>query len=264
MEAKCLDNMMFAGMEKDYYLDGAQDKEMQEVIAALGDAEKRYDQLSWQLAAVYDKTAGGMGAASLWGGTGRGGGGPGGGGSSGEQKGKGESEKRDSTTSENSVYERHYRYADHTIAYKQISDPYERAEEMSRKEAFEHQKRIIGKPFDASGKGDLSRPSRVLLGDCVRDLYHVIAKDWVDADPVILTTAEDLIVVYFHVEKSRHIDALRRYMNGCLLRNVTCRQYDLRKVQEGWCRRTDDDHIMFTLRPLWVPCRRFIHPSKAR
>lgn len=246
---------MFVGMDKDYYKEAAQDKEMQDILAAWKDVERREGQLSLQMAAQQEKGTGRMSGTSPWTTTA-------GGGSGTEEKEDDGSHHRGPCHSDGSTYERHYRYANHTIAYKQTSDPYERAEELRRKEAFEQQKRIIGKPFDASGKGDLSRPTRVLLGDCVRELFHTIAKDWVDADPVIITTAEDLIVVYFHLENPHHVDALRRYMNGCLLRNITCRQYDLRKVPEGWCRATDDDHIMFTLRPLWVPLRRFIRPAK--
>lgn len=162
-----------------------------------------------------------------------------------------------------SAFTRHHRYIDHTIAYRQSSDPYESAEEAERAAAFRSKQLMMGKPFEAAGRGNTSRPTRVLLGDCVRELFQAISHDWVDANPVIITTAEDLIVIYFRVGKQHHRELLRRYMNGCLLRNMTCRQYDLRKVPEGWNRETEDGCIMFTARPLWVSPQRFLPPQKA-
>lgn len=247
--------IMFAGMDKDYYDDESPDGAMQDLLATWNEVEKRQEKIFLHRTPTQESNAGCTAIPSAWGSTGaerlsEGG------------EGKGALQRKNSVASEGSTFERHHHYADHTMAYKQTADVYERAEEMDRKEAFEKKKKIIGKPFDASGKGDSSKPSRILLGDCVRELYHTIAKDWVDADPVILTTAEDLIVIYFHVDQTHHFDTLRRYMNGCLLRNITCRQYDLRKVPEGWCRQTEDGHVMFTLRPLWVPLRRFVHSTK--
>lgn len=164
-----------------------------------------------------------------------------------------------SSVSTGSIFMRHHRYADHTMAYRQSSDPYECSEEARREAAFQSQRKVLGRPFEAGGRGGgCGKPSRMLLGDCVRELYQAVTQDWLDADPVIITTAEDLIVLYFRLTKRRHRDVLRRYMDGCLLRNTTCREYDLRKVQEGWNRITDDGHLMFTVRPLWVPPQRFL------
>lgn len=163
-----------------------------------------------------------------------------------------------SATSTGTTYVRHHRYMEPTLAYRQWSDPYGTAEEAKRRDHFRSQKRMLGGPFDAGGKERDGRPTRMLLGDCVRELYQVIANDWVEADPVMITTSEDLIVVYFSIEKRHHRDVLKRYMNGCLLRNPTCRLYDLRKVSEGWNVPTEDGKIMFTLRPLWVRPQRFL------
>lgn len=161
--------------------------------------------------------------------------------------------------SSDSVRKRHSRYTNVEMAYEGTSSPYESEEEATRHLAFLDRQKILGKPFvGAGGRGSMAKPSRVLLGDCVRELYKTIVADWADNDPVIITTAEDLIVVFFRIYKEYHRELLHRYMNGCLLRNKTCRSYDLKKVPEGWNKDTDEGPLMFALRPGWVGPQRFL------
>lgn len=246
---------MFAGIDRDYYK-GASDKELQDLLVEWDHWVAQQSQQASGSGGGANASAGvksnNSGDKTKSGPLARGGGG----------RGVLDSSQDTSTSSVStgSVFMRHHRYADHTTAYRQSSDPYESSEEARREEAFRSQRKVLGRPFEAGGRAgvDCGKPTRMLLGDCVRELYQAITQDWLDADPMIITTAEDLIVLYFRLTKRRHRDVLRRYMNGCLLRNTTCREYDLRKVPEGWNRVTDDGHIMFTMRPVWVPPQRFL------
>eukprot|EP00796_Vickermania_ingenoplastis_P004167 gene4167-3008_t len=217
---------MFQGVEKDFYA-GATDDELAELLS------------EWEAAFATQRRRAGNAAQ--------------GSNTAGRDPPRSDSHPSSSSlesnvTSTGTAFVRHRRYVDHTIAYRHASDPYDSKEEAQR--------------GGAAGRGDSSKPSRMLLGDCVRELYQAISLDWVDADPVMITTAEDLIVVYFRLDKRQSRDVLRRYMNGCVLRNLTCRKYDLRKVPEGWNKETEDGHIMFTLRPLWVSPQRFLPKDK--
>lgn len=157
------------------------------------------------------------------------------------------------------LYPRHYRYIDYTIAYEGSTDPFEGKEEAERNEAFQNQCRFLRPPFVPGGRGDCSKPTRMLLGDCVRELYGAISQDWIEADPILITTSEDLIVLFFSIIKPSHRDVLHRYMNGCLLRNATCRYYGFRKVSRCWNLVAQDGSVMFALRPYWVPPHSFLN-----
>lgn len=137
--------------------------------------------------------------------------------------------------------------------YPFTADPYDRSREVRRQEQFMSESKRLGRPFvpavSASGA-----PTRLLLGDCVRDLYKAIVRDWTDADPMVVSTAEDLLVMYFslHEMKKNRTVALLQYMNSFAQRNEAVREFKLAKVREGWDILTADGHMMFTFRPPWV------------
>lgn len=161
-----------------------------------------------------------------------------------------------------STYERHHRYDVARTAYAAVSEPYDGPREHARQSAFFDECRRLGKPFvpTGGGGGGLQKPTRLLLGDCVRALYRSIAKDWPEAEPTVLSTAEDLIVVYFSLRqlKKRQAAVVLKYMNGSLHRSDVVRQYSLVKVSEGWDVLTKDGRLMYTLRPPWVSRHHFL------
>ncbi|KAG5468955.1 hypothetical protein LSCM4_02348 [Leishmania orientalis] len=140
------------------------------------------------------------------------------------------------------------------------SDPYEAAAEARRQEQFLSENKRLGKPFVPSGNSGLGVPTRFMLGDCVKMLYRSIAPDWQVATPVVVSTAEDLIAIYFSLAKlsKEQVTALLQYMNGCLKHNDAVREFNLSKVDEGWDVLTNDGHILYTLRPPWVKKRAFL------
>ncbi|CAJ1992004.1 hypothetical protein conserved [Leishmania donovani] len=140
------------------------------------------------------------------------------------------------------------------------SDPYEAAAEARRQERFLSESKRLGKPFVPSGSGGLDVPTRFMLGDCVKMLYRSIAPDWWVAAPVVVSTAEDLIAVYFSLEKlsKKQATELLQYMNACLKYNDAVREFSLSKVEEGWDVLTDDGHVLYTFRPPWVKKRAFL------
>lgn len=143
-----------------------------------------------------------------------------------------------------------------------LSEPYDGEREEARQRKFLDDAKHLSKPFVPPGvEKALQRPTRTLLGDAMTALYRIIAEDWPEAQPTILSTAEDLIVVYFLVERLKNTSGVLTYMNNALRRNEAVLQYDLRKVQEGWNVQTEDRHLMFTLRPPWVRARSFL-PSE--
>ncbi|CAG9580600.1 conserved hypothetical protein [Leishmania major strain Friedlin] len=140
------------------------------------------------------------------------------------------------------------------------SDPYEAAAEARRQERFLSESKRLGKPFVPSGSGGLDVPTRFMLGDCVKMLYRSIAPNWWVAAPVVVSTAEDLIAVYFFLEKlsRKQVTELLQYMNACLKYNDAVREFSLSKVEEGWDVLTDDGHVLYTFRPPWVKKRVFL------
>jgi hypothetical protein len=121
------------------------------------------------------------------------------------------------------------------------------------------------RPFVPAGVQKLAgRPTRALLDDAMAMLFRSLADDWPDAQPTVLTTAEDLIVVYFPLERIRNADGVTTYMNHALRRNEVVLEFDLRKVVEGWNVRTDDGFALFTLRPPWVRARNFVQAAEQR
>lgn len=140
------------------------------------------------------------------------------------------------------------------------SDLYDAAAELRRQEQFLSESRRLGKPFVPSGGSGLDMPTRFMLGDCVKRLYRSIAPDWRAAAPMVVSTAEDLIAVYFSLEKlsKKHVTALLEYMNASLKYNDAIREFHLTKVPEGWDVLTDDGYVLYTFRPPWVRKRAFL------
>ncbi|KEG13993.1 hypothetical protein DQ04_00681170 [Trypanosoma grayi] len=164
----------------------------------------------------------------------------------------------DSLSTSSSAYMRHHRYEDPYTAYQPVSDPYDRQREIERQQRFISDSKRLGRPFIPSGGRALEKPTRFMLGDCVAALYRTIARDWPETDPMVISTAEDLIVVYIKRERVRNTTTVMRYMNASLKRSEAVRAFDLRKVNEGWDILTDDGHIMYTFKPPWVRQRRFL------
>ncbi|PWU87784.1 hypothetical protein C4B63_84g84 [Trypanosoma cruzi] len=165
---------------------------------------------------------------------------------------------RDSFSSSSSAYMRHHRYENPFTAYQPVSDPYDRHREIERQRRFINDSKRLGRPFIPSGGRALEKPTRYLLGDCVAAIYRTIGRDWPETDPMVISTAEDLVVVYMKRARLRSTDTVLRYMNASLKRNEAVRAFDLRKVPEGWDLLTDDGHIMYTFKPPWVRQRRFL------
>ncbi|ORC90481.1 uncharacterized protein TM35_000082790 [Trypanosoma theileri] len=169
-----------------------------------------------------------------------------------------ESNSLDSLSSSSSTYMRHHRYEDPYTAYQLISDPYDRHREIERQQRFISDCKRLGRPFIPSGGRALERPTRYLLGDCVAALYRTVARDWAETDPMVISTAEDLVVVYMKRNRVRNTGTLLRYMNASLKRSEAVRTFGLQKVPEGWDVLTDDGYIMYTFKPPWVRQRRFL------
>ena len=149
------------------------------------------------------------------------------------------------------------KYEDYAFEY--MSEPYDGPQEYERQQRFLENSKCLARPFVPTGcSKTLQKPTRILLGDIMAQLFRIIEKDWSDAQPTVLSTAEDLIVVYFKVDLLKHTSGVLTYMNNALRRNEAIMQYDLRKVNEGWNILTEDRHIMFTLRPPWVRPQKFL------
>jgi len=146
------------------------------------------------------------------------------------------------------------------FGFEYLSEPYNNAVEEQRREKWiQEQKSLVRTPFIPSGvQKALERPTRGLLGDLMTVLYRTLTEDWPETGPTVLSTAEDLIVIYFAVERVRNTTGLLTYMNNALRRDDTIVKYELRKVVEGWNVLTKDNHLMFTLRPPWVKSRNFL------
>ena len=149
--------------------------------------------------------------------------------------------------------------------YEFVPDPYDAAREKETQERFLSESKALSKPFVPPGRDKvLEKPTRVLLGDMMSSLYKVVLEDWPEAQPTVLSTSEDLIVVYFSTTSGGGVGGGRgvlTYMNNALKRNPAIQQYGLNKVVEGWNVLTDDGHVMYTLRPPWVRPRNFLAGS---
>ena len=144
-------------------------------------------------------------------------------------------------------------------AFEFMSDPYDGYREHVRQMQFISESKCLSTPFVPPGtQKALERPTRVLFADVMSALAKSIASDWPEAQPTVLSSAEDLIIVYFSTERTKNMRAVATYMNNALRRNEVMLQYDLRKVPEGWDIPTEDAHRMFTLRPPWVRSRQFL------
>jgi hypothetical protein len=149
-------------------------------------------------------------------------------------------------------------------AFEYVSDPYDGTKEHERQQRFLEESKCLSRPFVPPGtEKALERPTRALLGDVLSTLYRTIAADWPEAQPAVLSTSEDLIVVYFLQEKVRNVHGVTTYMNNALRRNEAVQQYELAKVPDGWGIVTADKHLMFTLRPPWVRARAFLGSHSA-
>ena len=143
-----------------------------------------------------------------------------------------------------------------------LSEPYQSADEtsMTRERML---KAATEKPFVPAGvQKSIGKPTRALLNDAMASLFRCLAEDWPDAQPTVLTTAEDLIVIYFPLERIRNPDGVTTYMSHALRRNEVILEFDLRRVVEGWNVKTDDGFLLFTLRPPWVKARNFIRAAE--
>ncbi|KPI87817.1 hypothetical protein ABL78_3116 [Leptomonas seymouri] len=139
-------------------------------------------------------------------------------------------------------------------------DLYDGATELRRQEHFLSESKRLGKPFVPSGSNGLDVPTRFMLGDCVKALYRSIVPNWRMASPTVVSTAEDLIAVYFSLEKleKAQVTELLQYMNASLLHNAAIREFHLTKVPEGWDVLTNDGYVLYTFRPPWVKKRVFL------
>lgn len=145
-----------------------------------------------------------------------------------------------------------------------ISEPFDLAEQRAREARWAAELKNLDKPFLPPGvEKPLSRPTRAMLGDVMTSLFRTIAEDWPDVQPTICATSEDLIVLYFLLERVKSQDGLLTYMNNALSRNDAIIEGELRKVPEGWHLLTEDRHIMYALRPPWVRPRQFL-PSHGK
>ena len=137
--------------------------------------------------------------------------------------------------------------------FEYMVDPYDEADKAAHEDRMESESKRIARPFVPSGATKaLARPTRAMLGDAMTGLYRTVSEDWADAPPTVLSTAEDLIVLYFSLEKLKSDVGVTTYMNNALRRNDAVIEFDLRKVAGAWGRRTVDGHLMFTFRPPWV------------
>jgi hypothetical protein len=149
------------------------------------------------------------------------------------------------------------KFEDYAFAF--MSDPYDGFREHVRQLKYTSESKCLSTPFVPPGtQKALDRPTRALFADVISVLARNIAGDWPDAQPTVLSSAEDLIIVYFNAERTKNMRAVATYMNNALRRNAVVLQYDLRKVPEGWDMSTEDNHQMFTLRPPWVRSRQFL------
>lgn len=143
-----------------------------------------------------------------------------------------------------------------------LSEPYQQQDETSltREKML---RAATEKPFVPPGvQKSIGKPTRALLKDAMASLFKCLAEDWPDAQPTVLTTAEDLIVIYFPTEHVRNKDGVTTYMAHALRRNEVILEFDLRKVVEGWNMPTEDGFLVFTLRPPWVRARNFIKAAQ--
>jgi hypothetical protein len=143
-----------------------------------------------------------------------------------------------------------------------LSEPYNEADQaaLTREKML---KAATEKPFVPPGvQKSIGKPTRALLNDAMASLFRCLAEDWPDAQPTVLTTAEDLIVIYFPLERIRNPDGVTTYMSHALRRNEVVLEFDLRRVVEGWNVKTDDGFLLFTLRPPWVKARNFIKAAQ--
>lgn len=146
-----------------------------------------------------------------------------------------------------------------------ISEPFDLAEQKAREARWTEELKNLDKPFLPPGvEKPLNRPTRAMLADVMTALFRTIAEDWPEAQPTILSTAEDLIVIYFLVERVKSADGVLTYMNNALRRNDAVIEFELRKVLEGWHIITEDKHLMYTLRPPWVRPRAFLSNAAKR
>eukprot|EP00672_Neobodo_designis_P019968 CAMPEP_0174828308 /NCGR_PEP_ID=MMETSP1114-20130205/1251_1 /TAXON_ID=312471 /ORGANISM="Neobodo designis, Strain CCAP 1951/1" /LENGTH=295 /DNA_ID=CAMNT_0016062021 /DNA_START=34 /DNA_END=917 /DNA_ORIENTATION=- len=137
--------------------------------------------------------------------------------------------------------------------FEYMVDPYDEAEKAAHEARVDSESKRVARPFVPSGATKaLARPTRAMLGDAMTGLYRTISEDWPEAPPTVLSTAEDLVVLYFSLDKLKSDVGVTTYMNNALRRNDAVIEFDLRKVPGAWGRRTVDGHIMFTFRPPWV------------
>jgi hypothetical protein len=137
--------------------------------------------------------------------------------------------------------------------FEYMVDPYDEAENAQRADRIDSESKRVARPFLPAGvQKALAKPTRAMLGDAMSALYRTISDDWSEAPPTVLSTAEDLIVVYFSLEKVKNDAGVLTYMNNALRRNEAILEYGLQKVLGAWHRRTNDGHLMYTFRPPWV------------
>lgn len=88
-----------------------------------------------------------------------------------------------------------------------LSDPYDLKDEHAKQERWLAESQALGKAFLPPGvQKALDKPTRAMLGDAMTALFRTISQDWPEAQPTVLSTAEDLVVVYFLLSriKSAH------------------------------------------------------------
>ncbi|KAH8620019.1 hypothetical protein ERJ75_000107200 [Trypanosoma vivax] len=150
------------------------------------------------------------------------------------------------------------RYVDPWMPCNSLADAHQDGHDVAAEQPPPERTSRLESPFVIGCGGVQHQRTRDLLIDCARELYYTIVRDWEEAEPKVVFSAEDLIVVYINLQRVRRTAAVLRYMNNVLIWGDVTREFRLSKVHEGWGIVTEDGHLMYTFRPPWVIPRGFL------
>lgn len=98
--------------------------------------------------------------------------------------------------------------------FKHIPDPFDALKNDMIRAKCINEAKILAGPFLPSGKRKIeNKPTRAMLNEILTDLFKEINEDWPDATPTVMSTHEDLIVIYFNISDESILTALIPYMN---------------------------------------------------